>query len=100
LKSPQLKNILVTVTTQLRLNVTTHIKTECHIPNGIVFNSFILLLYFSLKMFSWIIPLIIGADIRNANEKGILIQANVLKGSHPITGASIKYIILFQTAQI
>jgi hypothetical protein len=51
-------------------------------------------------MFSWIIPLIIGADIRNANEKGILIQANVLKGSHPITGASIKYIILFQTAQI
>ncbi|EFX71592.1 hypothetical protein DAPPUDRAFT_326968 [Daphnia pulex] len=64
LKSSQSKPVLVTVTTRLRPDVTTPIRTECVIPSG--------------------------SDIRDANEKKIIIQAKVLKGNHPVTGASVK----------
>uniref|UniRef100_A0A0P6FLQ1 Calcium-activated chloride channel regulator 4, 30 kDa form n=1 Tax=Daphnia magna TaxID=35525 RepID=A0A0P6FLQ1_9CRUS len=64
LNSPQTKSVLVTVTTQLRPDVKTPITTRCWVPNG--------------------------ADIKNANNNRIRIHAEVWKGSHPVTGATVK----------
>ncbi|XP_046655991.1 calcium-activated chloride channel regulator 4-like isoform X2 [Daphnia pulicaria] len=68
LKSSQSKPVLVTVKTQLRPNVTTPINTRCWVSNG--------------------------ADIKDASNHRIRIHADVWKGSHPVTGASVKAYIV------
>ncbi|KAI9559825.1 hypothetical protein GHT06_013832 [Daphnia sinensis] len=64
LNSPQTKPVLVTVTAQMRPDVTTPITTRCWVPNG--------------------------ADIKDANNNRIRIHAEVWKGSSPVLGATVQ----------